>query len=200
MILFHGTQPVHLASIDDVGICPPSAGGQSNWQEASARPDLVYLTSSYPLFFGRNAMHPGVLAIEVDIDVLEPQLLLPDEDYIVQTGQVAVAEGQHPHDIAKTMLEDFQSQWSDSLDRLGTCAYKGVIPKAALRRICVLSLADQDAARLWLAAFNVEEISIEYHAAEGERHHACTLWAFGDGPLPPDVRWDGADRRYFSVR
>lgn len=201
MNIFHGTQPVNLSGIQESGIFPSGETGRSNWTQIPARTDLVYLTKAYPFFFGRKGGHPGILAVEVCLDALNPQLLLPDEDYIVQTGQVVGTENQSAHEIAKERLEEFQSQWQESLERLGTCAYKSVVPREALNRFCVLSMENEDtgAIYLWAAAFEVEDISLEYHAANGLRHRACTFWAFGDEPLPANVRWDGNDRSRFRI-
>jgi len=87
MKLYHGTTSLRLQSILADGIRPRSTTG-GNYSKYPSRPDLIYLTQSFPFYFGVNAIAPGnldvekVLVLEVDGDKLNHDLFLPDEDFV----------------------------------------------------------------------------------------------------------------------
>lgn len=86
--LYHGTTTEFGDSIASDGLIPRRESGQlSNWEGPDhegirSRPDLVYLTSAYPVYFANAAVgvHGGdLLIVECEVD---RKALYPDEDFI----------------------------------------------------------------------------------------------------------------------
>ncbi len=81
--LYHGTSSRYLAEILVQGLLPCcESGRKSNWKgDVQSKPDLVYLTSCYPVFFALSATEEDyemvVIRVEVPLDDL-----FPDEDFI----------------------------------------------------------------------------------------------------------------------
>ena len=129
---------------------------------------------------------------------LDKSLLLPDEDFIAQTRKITVAAGKSVHATIRANLEDFKDEWEASIEALGTCCYKGIVPPDALTRWCILDVALRG--EVWFNLFFVDEVSVEYHAKKGQWHRDCLAWAFGDSDsLPEGAELDPADRRGIEV-
>lgn len=86
MILYHGTSARHRSSIEQNGLMPRSATGVSNWAEPhdgliESKDYLVYLTTSYPVYYALGAARndDDLLIVEVDVDEKD---LFPDEDFL----------------------------------------------------------------------------------------------------------------------
>jgi len=88
MILYHGTSTEHLSIILANGLQPREVTGvKSNWDgDVESKPDLVYLTTSYPVYFAiaatKEGFHPVVLEVEVAMSDL-----FPDEDFVAKLAQ-----------------------------------------------------------------------------------------------------------------
>ncbi len=55
MKLYHGTTSLRLNSILANGLSPRGTNA-TNWAARPSRPDLVYLTSAFPFFYGQHAV------------------------------------------------------------------------------------------------------------------------------------------------
>jgi hypothetical protein len=159
---------------------------------------MVYLTSAYPFFFachvdeGEQDSCSPALAIEIDSTRLDQRLLYPDEDFVVQ---VVAKRYDKPiaeiHDAIRAELVELSETcqdttgkpvptWEASLAALGTCCYKGVIPRNAMTRYCLLDYVQ----RILLAAMAYNEGP----GLEGphEQHRQLTQWIFGNRSKLPN--------------
>ena len=74
------------------------------------------------------------VVFEIDTDLLEEENFFPDEDFIAQGLKDIKNHAKYRKD-----LERYQCHWKLSVEKLGNCCYKGVIPAKAITRYCVLS-------------------------------------------------------------
>jgi len=148
MRLYHGTNARWLPNILRVGLEPRGRKvSRSNWKETvPSNPNCVYFCSGYAPHFAFKAARDGDKAvcavIEIETDRLPaPNLLLPDEDCLEQTGR---GVDEVPGDMTertlhyrRDMLRRFQGSdaWKLSLEYLGTCAYHGIVPPGAITRV-----------------------------------------------------------------
>jgi hypothetical protein len=148
----------------------------------------VYLTDAYALYFAIQPLESirteeGVV-LEVDTELLDQDLLRPDEDYVAQVLR------QHNTDMtlqdvqlyAQAYLDDFAELWADSIERLGTMAYKGAVPLSAITRVARI-----DFSRLpHIASMALDpQISLINYALCGGKYRALTRWVFGE-PMDTD--------------
>ena len=68
--------------------------------------------------------------------------------------------------------------WEASLAGMGTCAYKGVVPAAAITRIAYATITAANPHPIF-AFFNQIQVSIDHHKKFGKRMCACNRWLFG---------------------
>jgi hypothetical protein len=167
MLLYHGTNGAWLDNILAKGIEPRrSRPARDNWKHVAHRsnPRAVYLTDSYAPYFAFNAVRgsaPSCAVVEVDMDLLNPAALLPDEDCWEQLGrnrdgvpgtmskrtvwyrkQIEKAARQPDPDHVDRAVLNFYTSRTDpstaayriSLAALGTCCYRGVVPPSAITR------------------------------------------------------------------
>lgn len=188
MKLYHGTSARHLRRILESGI-QPRGKRKSTWEHAS-RPDAVYLTSgAYAVHFAKNAVRGSedVLIVEVEITCLTYSQLVPDEDCLEQVTRTC-PEWSH---IGRTMaartkwfrdrLHEFQAHWADSLKCLGTCAYLGNIPQAAITQAITIRNTHPI---LWLVD---PSISILNYQILGPQYDTMMKWFMGGNVLPQDI-------------
>jgi len=187
MILFHGSSAAHLASVRKQGLIPRGAK-PSNWADEPSRPDTIYLTDSYPHFFGTKVGNPVTIAYEIDLCLLDPRRLLPDEDYIAQKGLVSKSAGETIMATARRRLEEFPGEWRNSLIELGTCCYRGKIPTSAIKRCCQFNRAMNGKVAIhWV----MHEVSLEEHSKKGKYFAMLNAWMFADYETLP-VAWHPA--------
>ena len=131
VILYHGTGSASLESILQEGLQPRSKTGvPSHWKEYPSKPEFVYLTSTYPVYFAMAVAgekdKPVVLKVEVD----ENQLY-PDEDFLAQFAsmQLGVALRDLPIDYHPS---DFKDLWRYALDGSGLVCTPQVNPESIL--------------------------------------------------------------------
>lgn len=183
--LYHGTDKSRLQSILANGIQPRQDEG--NWgHTVISRPNMVYLTDSYAFHFSMHCMSdddfkPGsdypAVAIEVWVD---EDKLYPDEDWMAQSVMQYCKQNSIPMNRTLCELTDEQEPlahkdlWQFSLEKLGTVAHYGTIPKEQISRIALI----------WdwkflLAAFDQQVSLIAYHVLK-ERHRLFMRMAFDE--------------------
>ena len=167
------------------GIQPRDCSGcKGQWEDYPSRPDLVYLTAAYPLYFALNAGagvgDDNVAIIEVAADELPVSLLLPDEDFIAQgLAQQSGVALSSVHDEVRESLEGYAHHALDSVRYLGNVAFKGVVPVSAITRYCVLDPAKQQ--RLAWAGIDPVISPLNYHFC-GAKYRSMVAYLFGDRP------------------
>jgi hypothetical protein len=180
MKLYHGTSTKRLDEILKHGLRPRKGRKcKSNWKEYPSRTDMVYLTSAYPFYFAASAAGKGEdpVVFEIDTTLLEEGNFFPDEDFISQ-GMKDIAN----HDKYRENLELYQHHWELSVEKLGNCCYKGVIPAKAITRYCILSKKRSDL----LIQMLDPSISIMNFMVLGTWYNNFVSYMFGDLELIPD--------------
>lgn len=196
--LYHATNAINLPAILEHGITP-RAERPSRWKKAPSRHDRVYLTAIFGFYFAAAAVtqeHQTSVILEIDASELEPELLRPDEDALVQLLQAAGIVQEHEmHHIASN--EDFSEVnhlWSDALRLLGNVAYEGPIPPEAIRRVATIEWTN----RLYKRALQ-PKVTIETATSIGGYLRRLCYWIFdpdlypfrddlGESPLHPNER------------
>jgi hypothetical protein len=185
MRLYHGTSATRLDDILTNGI-RPRLKTASNWGKCPSRPDMVYLTLAYPLYFAMNPQDKRIAVVEIDFRKLDEDLLYPDEDFVAQARH-GENDGDFDtiHREVRESLEDHRSQWRQSIMRLGNCCYKGVIPSKAITRYCIFDVdARPDVAFEMLTPV----ISMTNFAIKGRDYMQFVDWMFGDRKTLPMIQ------------
>lgn len=200
MKLYHGTDAANLAAIRAHGVRPRAATRRpSNWGHTiESNPHAVYLTDTYALYFAVNGAAddswPAIL--ELDTEALRPDLLAPDEDALEQATRVLPTDGVPPELRPGAALEGMVTRtrwfrrhalrlanfWPVSVELLGTCAYYGPVPPAAITRVAVI---DPDTAPAMTVALD-PMVSISNHRFCGAFYRNATRAIFGDPATEPD--------------
>jgi hypothetical protein len=187
MVIYHGSSAAHLESVRKQGLVPRGAR-PSNWADEPSRPDAIYLTDSYPHFFGTMGGNLVTIAYEIDVCLLDPRRLLPDEDFVAQKGLVSESHGESIMAAARRRLEEFSREWRNSLIELGTCCYRGKIPASAIKRCCQFNRAMNGRMAIqWV----MHQIGLEEHSKRGEYYAMLNAWMFADYDKLP-VEWHPA--------
>lgn len=184
MKLYHGTNESNVAKIQLKGV-QPRQKRKSQWEDYPSRPDMVYLTTAYALYFAMNSKGKERYAmLEIESDELDQSKLYPDEDFIAQ----ALAQSQKGklfeiHQQVKDNLEIYQDCWQQSIYGLGNCCYKGTIPFSAVQRICYM----QPGSRMYIEIMGIDpSISILNYSILGEKYRNLIAWLFGDRKSLPE--------------
>jgi len=174
MRLWHGTSESAARSILRAGLRPRGRNGKSNW-EVESRADLVYMSTTYAPYFAFMATPEGERMALVEAEV-DPEVLLPDEDFLEQTSRRYEVPGCEARGIeARTRwfrehLEDFRHHASDSLDRLGNAALHGVEPKD-IRRVVLVDI--ERCRRLAWMAIDAQ-VSLIAYKLTGDKYRGLT--------------------------
>lgn len=155
-------------------------GKTSKWKRIPSSKDRVYLTEIYAPYYANAAAKDGEKwgLIEVDVDRLDKKLLRPDEDFI---AQVLKKTSRKTADLLKLTAEvrdsidDWQALWSKSIEWMGTCSYKGVVPPEAITRVAIYD--PESNPMMTLAALD-PSISIENYRICANKYRAITRWFF----------------------
>lgn len=186
MKLYHGTSIRSLKSALQHGL-RPRLHTDSNWQDDPSHPEMVYLSTVYPFYYGCLSRSDKKLVVfEVDGDVLGRECFYPDEDFIFDL--LGRHEGRNllPEEKGRVriMMRTYQDQWRNSLRLLGTCAYRGIIPPTAITRYCLFT----PASRPHITADLVDPvISTSNFENQGDHFKKMIAWFFGDRKLLPMV-------------
>lgn len=149
--LYHGTSTKYLQAIISSGLMPRYES-ESNWENAPSRKDMVYLTNSYAPYFAQQSVpvgseyQPVVFKVQLSDKICDKRLY-PDEDYLEQIAR------NHPEGLPqeylsmdmkqrteffRERLEHYKIMYANSIQGLGTCAYKGVIPPKFITSYTIL--------------------------------------------------------------
>ena len=138
--LYHGTSTKYLDDILKQGI-KPRYDKESIWEDNPSRPDMVYLSSAYAVYFSQvasNRLGGKPVVFEVKVDT---KRLYPDEDFLEQITRVdpewkdtlSLGMEERTAWFKNNMLE-YKISYSDSLGALGNACHKGIIkPKNIIR-------------------------------------------------------------------
>lgn len=143
--LYHGTIALHEEAILAEGIRPSRDGGNApeTWP---TRPGYVYLTDVNGFHYAcsaaiYNECKHDALIVEVATSCLDPDLLYPDDEYLAQhAGALTKDNTKHALDPRFDPL-DHKAQWVESLQKLGSVGYRGIVPPNAITRIARIAKA-----------------------------------------------------------
>lgn len=194
MLLYHGTKAsVALASLKE-GLKPRAMTKASNWDHSvSSNKNCVYLTDTYPLYFAVAAHStdtPGKVGIvEIDTAKLNYFDLFPDEDVLEQAGRkydnVKGSMEQRTRWYRKHLFE-YQNVWTKSIEAMGTCAHRGIIPPSAITRIALIDYKKQ--AALCYTALDAH-ISLLNYRYVANKYQNIVKFIFGTG-IPEYTEFD----------
>lgn len=215
MKLYHGTGEAVARKALVEGLRPRAVtGSKGNWEHTvPSDSGNVYLTTAYAGYFAAMAQE-GTLGVwgivEVDTDLMDEYLLVPDEDYMEQStrgqdlSQVAEMLGDES-DAWKGSMEErttwfgansrlFGHLWQKSVLGLGNCAYAGTIPAEAITRVGLFKPSDNPAVT---GAMDPMIILINYQLM-GDSYRAMSRWLVGDdiglAEFYGSLRWEGIRR------
>lgn len=186
MKLYHGTLLKHLPSIQRDGI-RPRGKRKGNWKEYPSRHDMVYLTSAYAPFFAMCANAGGdPLVLEIDTDILDKTNFYPDEDIISQSiSQNEKKPLKEVHKQVREHLTAYQQYWQLSLEKIGNCCYRGIIPPAAITRYVTWNVKKQIS--ISMMAMDPTITPINFLLLKG-KYVGLIEWLFGDrSDIPTDL-------------
>src|SRR3990172_3590894 len=112
MKLYHGTKYKFLDIILKYGLAPRT-DKKSNFEDLPSHPEMVYLSTAYPWYYAvltEEGLGKGVV-FEIDLDILDPSKLYPDEDFIVQTLNEQNKEQEIEHSDIRENLLLYQAYW-----------------------------------------------------------------------------------------
>lgn len=151
-----------------------------------SHPDLVYLTVAYAPYFGLQAAKGKKMAIvEIDTDSLDESKMLPDEDFIEQVTRTdkkntVGIDGKTLNErteYIRNHLDEFSGFWRESVEHLGHCAYKGVIPNSAVTRVAVIEISK--CRQMCFEALEPTITIINYKIC-GPQYRTLTKWFMGE--------------------
>ncbi len=198
--LYHGTAEGAVERILAHGITPRRGDRLSTWGKVPSASDRVYLAEGYAPYYAFAAAEDGErhALVEVCTAKLDERLLRPDEDFIAQAlkrqnpecRDLSWAELNH---LVLTM-GGWDGCWRESLQALGTCAYAGAIPVAAITRIALYNPTDNP--QMAMAALD-PSISVLNWMICANKYRLLTRWYMGDQVTRDD--WLGVDRGLRSL-
>ncbi len=199
MKLYHGTSQIRAREIIRDGILPRKITKLKSNFEIVSHPDRVYLTNSYALYFGFGTAHidhcASAAIIEIEVDKIDPTLLLFDEDVLEQLGRNQDDLPKHWNMEKRTeyyrdMIDSRRHRelsWDISLKAMGTCAYHGSINPMAISRIALVDGSLQTALK-WGALD--ASISLANYQIVGKKYKAMTKWIFDENLTDPREEWE----------
>lgn len=198
--LYHGTSTAVLDKIMTEGIRPRKHTKMTNWKmSVESEPNSVYLSRALAPYFAMVAAdsyggQPVVL--EVATSLLDPDLLMPDEDALEQ-GSRGLRPGQLLYNPSTNMTARtlwyrknaprfaaaIPRLWMRSVEVIGNCCYRGTIPSIAItgKRIFETTGAV-------LLEWGDPTISIIAYAVVGARYRVMTDQMFGRMSSLEDLR------------
>lgn len=194
MKLYHGTGERHLEHILRIGIVP-RGHRKGNWQHTlTSNSRAVYLTTAYGIHFAKSCANTGserMVILEVDTDLIDANLLAPDEDFLEQATRGDAEFFEAGSDMRKRTMwfckhafSVYRKLWVKSLELMGTAGYYGKIPPEAITRVSLIS--DGHA----LSYMSDPCVGIANHSIMGAYYRNLTRLAFLDkDDLEEDAYW-----------
>lgn len=178
MKIYHGTSSRFLNSILKKGIIPRRKRN-GHWEDYPSHPDMAYLSIAYPFYFAACTADNDELSLvlEIDTDLLDEKLFYPDEDFIAQGLAGPSGDLNKIHNTARRNLAKFRDYWQESINRMGNCCYKGVIPPKAIMRYCLFDRRQRPTLNI---AFLDPAISIINYTFMNAKYKGMVQWMFGD--------------------
>lgn len=196
MLLYHGTSEHAALQALEKGLRPRKETGVGNWGDLLSNDESVYLTDTWACHYALNARQNGVrlvgpdgkiqnrvAVIEIDTNRLPFTNFRADEDFLA-VREVYATKGGNLKASIQAHSKNLTAEWKTSLKYLGTCAYRGAIPKKAFTRIAFL---DPKKNRDMVAAMADGTISPQGYKFAGAYHRAYTKWLFGDPVTAKEV-------------
>lgn len=202
MRIWHGASQKVAAGALQTGL-KPRGNSTSNWPTMPSRDDCVYLTSAfgpyYSSIFGDGSAEITICLVEVDTDCLDQSCFLPDEDFLFQlvddssvdalkkllldeeTLEFLEDEPVSP-EWSKDVLEDYQYLWTESISRMGNCAYQGEIPPEAISRV-IYWKPPRKSVLASMALLDPTATLLNFLVV-GEKYLAITKWLSGEEVEP----------------
>jgi hypothetical protein len=193
MKLYHGTNETVARKAMIEGLKPRSMTKTSNWNHTvMSNKDMIYLTDTYPLYFALCAIQGKERAavIEIDTDLLLPWNFMPDEDFLEQATRHVPDDPKTDWDMKKrnrwyrARMQQYATYWQDSLSKLGTCAYHGIIPAHAITRVAFIDSKKQLALAMRGMDPSISLINFGFCAKD---YQSLIPWVF-DGTYAPTER------------
>lgn len=190
MLLYHGTTAAAVPSILEHGLLPRQASGlepTSPIFEFQGHPECVYLANAYSSYFaaeivGSEHGFTGSAAIlEIDADRLDDGLFLPDDfvmaQMLAENPRLAHESFEEIAALARDAMTHNHGEWKNSLYLMGTCAYQGIVPPAAIARVCYVDFSKMQPAML----FDIIDISVSVEAFKicGIKYRMLDSWFWG---------------------
>jgi hypothetical protein len=177
--LYHGTDGQNIRRILRDGIHPRKLTRKNNWGHSlPSNPHAVYLTTAYAGYFALLAAKQTKLGIiEIDSDLLNEDLLRPDEDFLEQATRKPESDMREQTKMFRDNIDDYSHLWKKSLEHLGTCSYVGKIPATAITRASVLDYKKNPFIGKELLQ---PTITIANFRFCGDRYKALTAWLVGE--------------------
>lgn len=188
--LYHGTSETAAKAAISDGLKPRSAiNHKGNWEHTiDSHPECVYLTDIYSPYFAATSSYldDKWAMVEIDVSKLKKSLFRPDEDCMEQgTRNMKNRFDDGKLDIhERTMYfrdrqDDFKSKWKLTLEILGTCAYKGVIPPEAISRVAVYDPKVKANGVITISTLDAM-IVVSNHRFCYNQYKNLTRWMFGE--------------------
>jgi hypothetical protein len=144
--LYHGTTTRRLRAILRHGLVPRGTR-KSLWDAHPSRPDHVYLTTAYGIYYAKCAASTKTdhaALIRIDVDKLDPGRLYADEDALEQANRKDDT-ARWPTLAERTAfyrdtwdIHPVARNWQGSLTVLGNCSHHGPIPVDAISGIAIV--------------------------------------------------------------
>jgi len=187
MKLYHGTDEKTARQALACGLRPRAdTGVKSTWEEVPSRPDMIYFTNAYALYFALMAAEPGekLGIVEVDTDLMEESLFHPDEDFLEQAtrGREDLVPIEYSMElrtkIYQAELESYQPHWKLSLEGLGNCSYLGQVVPSEVTRVVLFDPAKSPTFRMM--ALDPQISLFNYAMLGGTKYRALMAWLFNE--------------------
>lgn len=185
--IYYGTVFKDLKSILSDGIIPYGTDGFVNWEESTVHPEMVYLSSAYPIHLGKinRIKRRKFVFFELDFNALKHENLYPDESYIFQS--IKEEERIPIYEIRSLLtatISNYKAYYLNSLYYMGSICYRGIINPELIKRYCIINFSNRPHLSM---SYEIPGISILDHNMNYKRYYQLLMWFFGDEELLPQV-------------
>lgn len=185
--IYYGTEFKDLKSVLSDGIRPYGTDGFVNWEESTFHPEMVYLSSAYPIHMGHinRIRYRKFVFCEIDFKALKNENLYPDERYIFQS--IKEEERIPIHEIRSLLTEkisNYKAYYLNSLYDMGSICHRGVINPELIKRYCIINFSKRPHLAM---SYEIPGLSTSDHKMNYKRYYKLLMWFFGDEKLLPQV-------------